>query len=629
MILSAILFPPFLGFLFNSLSFKSSSKKRAGLVAVLAPTLSFVFAFSYALVFGFQKRIPLVLWEWMSLGELSLSFSFLLDPLSLLMCLLITGVGSLIHFYSFFYMLKDPGFIRYFSYLNLFIFMMLILVLSDNLPLLFVGWEGVGLCSYLLIGFWFKKEEKTQAGLMAFIVNRIGDACLLLGIFLLFSYFKTFQFSDINLFFKEGALQETFIIPPILALSAILIFLGAVGKSAQIPLYFWLPKAMAGPTPVSALIHAATMVTAGVYLLIRLSYFYMAFPWVLELIAWVGAFTALGSALIACKAKDFKGVLAYSTISQLAYLFMAVGVQAFSASLFHLLTHGFFKALLFLCAASVIKALDGEQNIKKMGGLAKEMPFTFRCYLAGALALAALPPFSGFFSKDEILWSLFSSSHYAFFALALFTGLLTCFYMTRLTFYVFFAKQNKPASKENKSFKFPLLVLAILSAVSGLIGIPHLFSKLLPFHPPHFLHQILKEFSPVYFKGALWQEALIMFASTGLGFLVIVLSFFYYSKVYKLSFLNQSFFKIGEEVLESAFYVPNLVSQTQVFFIKLSKKIFYVGEILFFSQMAVKLSSYILSLRKLFSHIQNSNLQSYTLYFTLGLTIMVLLLFIN
>jgi len=382
---------------------------------------------------------------------------------------------------------------------------------------------------------------------------------------------------------------------------------------------------MAGPTPVSALIHAATMVTAGVYLLIRLSHFYMAFPFVLEGIAWLGAFTALGSALIACKTSDLKGVLAYSTISQLAYLFMAVGVQAFSASLFHLLTHGFFKALLFLCVASIIKALHGEQNIKKMGGLKKELPFTFRCYLAGALALVALPPFSGFFSKDEILWSLFSSSHYTLFALALFTGLLTCFYMTRLTFYVFFGEQKiKTVEPEKRAFQFPLLVLALLSVISGFMGIPHLFSELLPFHLPHFLHEILKDISPVYFKGPLWHEALIMFVSTSLAFLVIVLTFLYYKSG------HQGFFKKLQQPLESAFYVPYFIeNRIEPLFVRTSKAVFHVGENVVFSQMISGLSSQILYIKRIFSGLQNSNLQSYVLYFTLGLTVMILLLFLN
>jgi len=630
MILATLLFSPFLAFLFNALTFRSSSKKRAGLIALLAPALCFFCCLFYGINDGFKQQSSLTLGEWIHIGDLSLSFSFSLDALSLLMCLLITGVGSLIHIYSYFYMSKDPGFIRYFIYLNLFVFMMLVLVLADNLPLLFVGWEGVGLCSYLLIGFWFKKEEKTEAGLMAFIVNRIGDAFLLLGIFLLFSHFKSFQFADINLFFKEGLLKEDFTAPQNLWLAGLFLFLGAVGKSAQIPLYFWLPKAMAGPTPVSALIHAATMVTAGVYLLIRLSHFYMAFPWLLEAIAWTGAFTALGSALIACKSKDLKGVLAYSTISQLAYLFMAVGVQAFSASLFHLLTHGFFKALLFLCAASIIKALGGEQNIKKMGGLARQMPFTFRCYMAGALALVALPPFSGFFSKDEILWSLFSSSHYSLFTLALLTGFLTTFYMTRLTFYVFFdTAKTKVLSKERKAFHFPLFTLAGLSVFSGFMGIPHLFSEILPFHPPHLLHEILKEFSPRYFKGALWQEALIMLFSTGVSLLVITLTFLYYRRSYKTSFPSHPLFTRGEKILEQGFYVPQFVGFIQALFVKFSQFIFSKGELVFFKSLFFSLISSLLSLKKVLTSVQNSNLQTYALSFLLGLTLIVFLLFIN
>ena len=358
-----LLFPPLIGFLLNAFRFKSPYKKLSGIIATSACGFSFLATLFYAFRFGFHKTTSFELFSWFHVGDLTLNFSFVIDSLSLLMCFLITGVGFLIHLYSFSYMFKDISFTRYFSYLNLFIFMMLILVLADNLPLLFVGWEGVGLCSYLLIGFWFKDSKKVAAGMLAFIVNRIGDACFLLGLFLLFFHLQTFQLSEINEMFKEAP----FIIPPGLALAPWLIFLGATGKSAQLPLYFWLPKAMAGPTPVSALIHAATMVTAGVYLLVRMSFFYTAFPEILEIIAWLGAFTALGAALMACQNNDFKGILAYSTISQLAYLFIAVGVQAFSASIFHLLTHGVFKALLFLCAGSVIHALNGEQNIKKWG----------------------------------------------------------------------------------------------------------------------------------------------------------------------------------------------------------------------------------------------------------------------
>jgi len=620
-LLGLILLMPLLGFFANAFLFKSPHKKRSGLIAVSAPLLSFLFCLIYVFTVGFKEQQSLVLFEWLNLEDISLQFSFVLDPLSLIMCLLITGVGFLIHFYSFFYMFKDSGFIRYFSYLNLFIFMMLVLVLSDNLPLLFLGWEGVGLCSYLLIGFWFKQQEKVHSSSMAFIVNRIGDAFFLLGIFILFSHLKTFQFSEINTFFKE----DSAFISPSLSWSALFLFLGAVGKSAQIPLYFWLPKAMAGPTPVSALIHAATMVTAGVYLLVRLSHFYMAFPFVLEFIAWIGAFTALGSALIACKTSDFKGVLAYSTISQLAYLFMAIGVKAFSSSIFHLLTHGFFKALLFLCSASVIQALSGEQNIKKMGGLKTHLPITFLCYLAGTLALVALPPFSGFFSKDEILWSLFSSSHYFLFTIAFLTGLLTSFYMTRLSFYVFFGKLQKKPQTENSFFNVPLLILAFCSVVSGFVlGFPHLISEILAFHPLHFLQTVLKDFSPLSFKGLLWQEALIMFFSTFGSLTVIAISFFCYSK--KQVF---SFWPFGQKTLEAGFYIPFFIEKViQPSFKKSCHQLFHFFELRFFNQIAPFLSLQILTLKKFFSQFQNSNLQSYVLYFTLGLTLMIFLMFL-
>lgn len=622
MILFSIFMPPFLGFLFNALLFKSSHKKLSGLVAVSACLLSFLSFVFYAFWFGFYESRTFFLFDWIQVGSLSLKFSFVIDSLSLLMGLLITGVGLLIHFYSFFYMKGDSGFTRYFCYLNLFICMMLVLVLASNLPLLFVGWEGVGLCSYLLIGFWFKDKEKVKSGGLAFIANRLGDAFFLLGIFILFSQLGTFEFSEIRLIFENHLKEGLKDLPFPLVLSAVFIFLGATGKSAQIPLYFWLPKAMAGPTPVSALIHAATMVTAGVYLLFRLSFFYMAFPEVLKGIAWLGALTALGSALMACRSSDFKGVLAYSTISQLAYLFMALGVQAFSSSMFHLITHGFFKALLFLCAGSVIHALEGEQNIKKMGGLRSALPITFLTYMAGALALMALPPFSGFFSKDEILWSLFSSGNFFLFFLAFVTGLLTCFYMTRLTFYVFFGQLKKQPHREKTALNIPLIVLAFLSLFAGILGIPHLISELLPFHPPHFLQGVLKELSPVSFKGALWKEALIMFLTITANLCVIACSF-YFLKNKKVNVPNflvlEKLFFVLENVQQYAWKSFSwLCSQSQ-------KRV----EDRFFNSIAPFLSFQLISLKKLFSKIQNGVLQSYAFYFTIGLSFVILLLFLN
>ena len=624
----AFLLPPLIGFLLNAFRFKSLNKKTSGVLGILACFTTFSAFVFYSLTQGFESS-TFFIFPWFQVGDLILNFSFVLDSLSLLMCLLITGVALLIHIYSFEYMFHDQGFTRYFAYLNLFVFMMLVLVLADSLPLLFVGWEGVGLCSYLLIGFWFKKEKSVQAGKTAFIVNRIGDACFLLGIFLLFSHFKTVQFSELNTLFDLKTSTSLFSMPISPgALGALLLFLGAVGKSAQIPLYFWLPEAMAGPTPVSALIHAATMVTAGVYLLIRLSGFYSAFPDLLLLIAWIGAITAFGAALVATRQWDFKKVLAYSTVSQLAYLFMALGVKAFSTSLFHLLTHGFFKALLFLCAGSVIHALNGQQDMRFMGGLRKSMPITFITYLIGASALMALPPFSGFFSKEEILWSLFASGNYALFFMAFITGLCTVFYMTRLTILVFFGKANSKTKAHESKFlmTFPLVILAILSLLAGFLGLPHFLSKFLASHPPHFLQELLKNISPLNFKGSFLAESLLMILSTGMGLVVIVTTSFYYLKKRKKS-ESKAFWK---KLLEEAFFVQKGIENfVQPFFITSSLQIFKQIEEKFFQQGIVFFTNQILKLRSQFSSLQNGNLQSYALYFVMGLSVLMVLVFLK
>ena len=624
MILTFIL-PPLFGFFLNAFRFQSTNKKLSGWIGAGACLISFLSVVFYSWVYGFKSQSFFIL-PWLNAGELAVNFSFVIDSLSWLMCLLITGVGFLIHLYSLSYMSQDSGFTRYFAYLNLFVFMMLILVLADSLPLLFVGWEGVGLCSYLLIGFWFKEKEKVQAGLTAFVVNRIGDACFLLGIFLLFFHFGTVQFSELNtLWIFENSAAVTAGISPA-AWGGFLLFLGAAGKSAQIPLYFWLPEAMAGPTPVSALIHAATMVTAGVYLLVRLSGFYSAFPDLLLFIAWIGALTALGSALIASRQWDFKKVLAYSTISQLAYLFMAVGVQAFSSSIFHLLTHGFFKALLFLCAGSVIHALSGEQDIRQMGGLKKSMPITFFSYLAGALALIAMPPFSGFFSKDEILWSLFSSGHYSLYFMALITGLCTVFYMTRLTVFVFFGKNRfqTPVHESPRLMTIPLIFLALLSLLGGLMGLPHLFSDLFSSHPPHLLHELLKGISPKSFEGSKLTEAGLMLLSTGAGLAVMIGTGFYYLKKRK----EKKSLVFWKKLLEEGFFVQKTIQNyIQYFFGVISRQVFQQIEQNFFNQGILFLSSQIFKLRERFSSLQSGNLQSYALYFVMGLTVLVVLVF--
>ena len=623
----ALILPPLIGFFLNAFRFQSPNTKLSGIIGVVACFISFLSMVFYSWAFGFESKSFFIL-PWFQAGDLIVNFSFVLDSLSLLMGLLITGVASLIHLYSLEYMSQDSGLTRYFAYLNLFVFMMLVLVLADSLPLLFVGWEGVGLCSYLLIGFWFKEQKKVQAGMMAFVVNRMADACFLLGIFILFFHFGTLQFSEINALFALNPLAAASGGLHSAALGAFLIFLGAAGKSAQIPFYFWLPKAMAGPTPVSALIHAATMVTAGIYLMVRLSAFYSAFPNLLLLVAWMGAIGALGSALIATRQWDLKKILAYSTISQLAYLFMAIGVQAFSASIFHLLTHGFFKALLFLCAGSIIHALKGQQDIRLMGGLRKSMPITFFTYLTGALALMAMPPFSGFFSKDEILWSLFSSGNYALYFMAFVTGLCTVFYMTRLTSFVFFGnnRSSVPPHESGGLMTFPLVLLALLAVFGGALGIPHIFSELLASHPPHFLHELLKNISPVAFKGSKLAEASLMILSTGAGIAVIGLTGFYYLKK-KKGEESRPFWK---KLLEEAFFVPEGIAKyIQPFFKQSSGQIFKQIEQGFFNRSFIFLVDQILKLRVPFSALQNGNLQSYALYFVIGLSILMVLVFLK
>ena len=404
---------------------------------------------------------------------LEVPFGFRLDPLSAVMILIVTGVGFLIHVYSIGYMAHDPGYARYFAYLNLFTAMMLTLVLADNFLVMFVGWEGVGLCSYLLIGFWYEDGEKAQAGRKAFITNRIGDFAFILGMLSILFLFHTLDFSKVMREIAAGGAPEG-----ILTTIALALFVGACGKSAQIPLYVWLPDAMAGPTPVSALIHAATMVTAGVYMVARCSVLYAAAPAALLVVAIVGAATALFAATIGLAQNDIKKVLAYSTVSQLGYMFLGLGVGAFSDAIFHLMTHAFFKALLFLGAGSVIHAMSNEQDLRKMGGLSRKLPWTYGTMLAGALAIAGVPGLSGFFSKDEILWRTWEAGHPLLWAAGAATALLTAFYMFRLIYLAFHGTFRGTSEQEHHlhespaSMVAPLVVLAALSVAGGWMGIP-------------------------------------------------------------------------------------------------------------------------------------------------------------
>ncbi len=525
-------FFPLLGFLINGLGGKRISERMSGIIASVVVGLSFIVAIT---LFGEFLKIgtPLeqTLFTWIAVGKFTVSFSYVLDSLSLVMVLVITGVGLLIHIFSIGYMKGDPGIQRYFSYLNLFTFMMLTLVMSDNFLAMFLGWEGVGLCSYLLIGFWFEDPVKAAAGKKAFIVNRIGDFGFLLAMFLIFSRFGSLKFMDVLI------PQQIAQIPiEIVTAITLLLFLGATGKSAQIPLHIWLPDAMAGPTPVSALIHAATMVTAGVYLIARCGILFAASEITMSVIAVIGILTAFFAATIALTETDIKKVLAYSTISQLGFMFAAVGVGAFAAGIFHLMTHAFFKGLLFLAAGSVIHGMSGEQNMLKMGGLKQKMPTTYWTMLAGVAAISGLPLLSGFFSKDEILWNVYSSQFGGniLFGIGLFTAAMTAFYMFRLFFMTFhgdrrWSKEVSP-HESPKIMTIPLIMLAVLSVVGGFIGIPESWGG------HNFFHQFLQKstqdatgyITHQYSSGLLLSENILMILSivAAIGGLLLAYRFY-------------------------------------------------------------------------------------------------------
>ncbi|WP_316746998.1 NADH-quinone oxidoreductase subunit L [Pedobacter gandavensis] len=465
---------PLLGFVINGLGRNTLSKNLIGFIGSSVIFISFAISVGIFFELGADanKSHEIFLFDWISAGKLNIPLSFLVDPLSSIMLLIITGVGFLIHIYSIGYMHTDEAFGKFFSYLNLFIFFMLLLVLGSNYIVMFIGWEGVGLCSYLLIGFWYTNSSYASAAKKAFIMNRIGDLGFLLGVFFIFTTFGTVEFSKIfpqaaNMLPGNGSI----------ALIALLLFIGACGKSAQLPLFTWLPDAMAGPTPVSALIHAATMVTAGVYMIARSNVLFDLAPMIQHIIAIVGLATAVLGAVIALTQTDIKKVLAYSTVSQLGYMFLGLGVGAYNGAFFHVITHAFFKALLFLCAGSVIHALHHEQDMRHMGGLRKKLPVTFMTMLIGTIAIAGLPPFSGFFSKDEILAHVYAHDK-TMWAIGVFTAFLTAFYMFRMLFLTFSGKYRGTHHAEEKihespkSMTIPLIVLAVLSAIGGMIGVP-------------------------------------------------------------------------------------------------------------------------------------------------------------
>ncbi|MBU1707302.1 NADH-quinone oxidoreductase subunit L [bacterium] len=487
-----ILFP-LIGVITNTFFTRRWSEAAIGSFSSAMVGASFIFSVAaFISLLGMEpsaRHIEQVLFSWIHVGNFHAPATLLVDTLSCVMILTVSGVSFLIHIYSIGYMHGDVGFRRYFVFLNLFVFFMLLLVLGNNFLVMFIGWEGVGLCSYLLIGFWYTDEAKATAGKKAFIVNRIGDFGFLLAIFLIWTTFGTIQFDEIIPRMASFPIGSS-----VITAICLLLFVGAIGKSAQFPLYVWLPDAMAGPTPVSALIHAATMVTAGVYMVARSHFLYSMAPAALQVVAIVGAGTAIFAATIGLVQNDIKKVLAYSTVSQLGYMFLACGVGAYAVAIFHLMTHAFFKALLFLGSGSVIHGMSGEQDIRQMGGLKTKMPKTYWTFLVATLAIAGIPGLSGFFSKDEILWKTFEGQHYVLWVVGVVAAFFTAFYMFRLLYLTFHGKFRGSKSQEHhvhespSSMTVPLIILAVLAAIGGYVGLPAALGGSNPFE--HFLHPV-------------------------------------------------------------------------------------------------------------------------------------------
>jgi NADH-quinone oxidoreductase subunit L len=527
--LKFILLLPALGVVFNL--FLGSRAGRAAVNAVSVAVVAGAFllalwAFDKLLMLPAGSALKATLWSWIYAGPMEIDLGLRFDVLAAVMTLVVSGVGAIIHLYSCGYMSEDPDYARFFAYMNLFTLSMLVLVLASSLLAMFIGWEGVGLCSYLLIAFWYDNAQFAYNGRKAFVVNRVGDAGFLLGIFALGASFALGGVWTLD--FASMRAHMDLVRPTVATIAGLLLFVGATGKSAQIPLYVWLPDAMVGPTPVSALIHAATMVTAGVYMVARLNFLYQATPAVMELVAAVGALTAFFASTIALAQSDIKRVLAYSTISQIGYMFLGAGVGAFAGAVFHIITHAFFKALLFLGAGSVMHALGGEQDMTHMGGLRKKLPITHVTMLVGTLAISAIPGFSGFFSKDEILKAAYVSGHYELWGLGVVTAGLTALYMFRLFFLTFYGRsrisaERLPRLHESPAIMtLPLIILALLSLGGGWIGLPAGFL---------WGDQIGELLRPVLgqIKGAAASETLVLSTiATAAALLGLVLAFVFY-----------------------------------------------------------------------------------------------------
>ncbi len=550
---------PLIGFVLNGVGFRRVPTALVGGIATLAVFASFLIVVSLFTSFDPEAGPQIIpLFDWISVGDLHIPFSFQIDQLSLLMLLVVTGVGTLIHLYSIGYMHHDEGFGKFMAFLNLFIFFMLLLVMGANYVIMFIGWEGVGLCSYLLIGFWNKNTSYNDAARKAFVMNRIGDLGFLLGIFTIINTFGTVEYIDV---FKQATslpMGDSTVL-----VIALLLFVGAMGKSAQVPLYTWLPDAMAGPTPVSALIHAATMVTAGIYMIVRSNVLYTLAPAALELIGAIAIITALLAASIGLLQNDIKKVLAYSTVSQLGYMFLGLSATAYTAGMFHVITHAFFKALLFLGAGSVIHAMSDEQDIRKMGGLRKSLPITFITFAIGTWAIAGLPPFAGFFSKDEILAHVFEHSK-VLWALGVLGSALTSFYMFRLLFLTFFGEfrgteeQKHHLHESPATMTIPLIVLAVLSAIGGALNLPG--NGWLG----HFLEPIFegsRQVNPEAFAESVGEsstEYVLMAVSAGVALVALIVAYIMYISRKAVPAPNEAERSLPEQVIYNKYYVDEL-----------------------------------------------------------------------
>ena len=619
-------FLPLIGFAINGLFGSRLSKNTVGFIGAGTLLASFVLSLMCFNQVAAAGPIHTTLYNFFTVDSLTVNFGFLVDQLSVWMMLIVTGVGFLIHVYSIGYMHDDDGFWKFFAYLNLFIFSMLLLVMGDNFLMLFFGWEGVGLCSYLLIGFWYTNKEYGKAARKAFIMNRIGDLGLLLGIFMIFKIFGSVNYSDIFSSLSSIRLEAG-------AATAIclLLFIGAMGKSAQIPLYTWLPDAMAGPTPVSALIHAATMVTAGVYLIARCNPLYSLSPEAMHFVASVGVVTCIFAAIIGLRQNDIKKVLAYSTVSQLGLMFVALGMGAYASAIFHVTTHAFFKALLFLSAGSVIHGMGGEQDIRNMGGLRKAMPVTFWVFLIGTMAIAGFPFLSGFFSKDEIFAFTYAHGGQMWWGLAGLGAMFTAIYMCRLLYVTFFgefrgtAEQKHHLHESPAVMTVPLVILAVLSVLGGFLN------------TPHFLHLGNEQWLAHWFSAVIPLNELhlepstewsLMTFTTGLALAIIVASYFIYGKKSNLPASDAA--QTGlTRVIAHKFYVDEIYDFLFVRPVERLSKIFhYYIDIQGIDGIVNGVGTGVQRLGAELRKLQNGNIEYYLLGMVVGALLLLLTLFV-